>query len=864
MKQHTHAVAILALAVLIAACGSPPDQSPVVSLSTAQPAQDGRPLTLVATVSSPASTAITKVEFFRGQTRLGEDASSPYEFTLPLSVSADTTFEFSATATDEQNRTGRKSLSVPVTADTQAPTAGLSGSSSSFVTGGTLTLSATVNDNVGVQKVEFYRGTAKMGEDTEAPYSLEVPITSADNGSLEFSARAYDFKGLEASSAVFAVTVDIDEIPPTVSLSRSPGSLTAPGSITLSATASDNKGVAKVEFFNGTTLLGEDTSSPYSFNVTYSASYNNTDSFTARAVDIDGNTATSSAVTATIDIDITPPTVSLTASSASFTAPATLTLTATASDNRAVARVEFYRGSTLLVSDTTAPYSHSLSLTAPDNGNLSFSAIAFDARNNQGQDTETVSVAIPPSIAAFTPSVTSFTSDGGAFTLNFSAANFSALTLSANPTTGLTGLPSGPLAPSATSQSLSLSPNTTRFDRTYQLTLNAAGHGGVTSSTLTLSLTQTPAFSNISAGFYGTCALIGGQLHCWGGFPNVGATVPQASLVAQGAIPAGVSVAQLSVGYTACIIGSNNLAYCWGANLNGSAGDGTTNVRASPVAVSQGAIPAGVTLTRIATKTSHTCAIGSNGRVYCWGWNAFGQLGGGNLNDSSVPAGVSNSFFPTAARPLTDVTTGDAHSCALGSDGSAHCWGYNFAGQLGNNSTGNSTFATPVEQGARPAGVTYTKLSAGYSHTCALGSNGLIYCWGLGNAHQLGNASAQNRIVPVAVSSSGLPAGLTFTDVSAGNFHTCALGSNAQVYCWGTGFAAGASTSSTSITTPTALPNGTIPAGVTITQISSGADHACAIASDRRAYCWGSNTDSKLGRVSADTSAPGRVLSPTP
>ena len=851
---------------LLASCGGGPPPNPTVQLSiTPEPIQDGRPALLTAVVSSPNNTAISKVEFFAGETPLGEDTSSPFEMPVPINVASETTLVFRAKATDQENRSGSADLSILVVADTQGPTVSLASDKTNVLQGGKIALTATATDNVGVARVEFYDGASKLAEVTQSPFVLEVNLTAANNGSRTYTAKAFDFKGNLTTSGLLSVLVDIDAVPPTVNLARTPTGLTAPGSITLNATASDNKGVAKVEFYRDTTLLGEDTSSPYSFDVAYNASADSTDSFTAKAIDIDGNTATSSAVTAVIDIDVTAPTVTLTPSSLAVSSAGQLTLSATASDNRAVTRVEFYRGATLLATDTTAPYSHGLALTAPDNGSLSFSARAFDARNNQGQDLKSVSVAILPSIAAFTSTANAFTSDGGAFTLNWSAANFSALTLSANPITGLTGLPNGPLAPSATAQNLSLSANTTRLDRTYQFTLNAAGHGGVAPSALTLSLTQTPAFSNISAGFLGTCALIGGQIHCWGSFPNVGTALPQATLVAQGAIPAGVSVAQLSAGNTACIIGSNNLAYCWGGNPNGSVGDGTNNNnRTSPVAVSQGAIPSGVTLTRISTKTTHTCALGSNGRVYCWGWNGFGQLGTGAPSDSSVPAGVSNSLFPTAARPLTDVSIGDAHSCALGSDGSAHCWGYNFAGQLGNNTTSNSNIPTPVEPGARPAGVTYTKLSAGFYHTCGLGSNGRMYCWGAGNFYQLGNASAQNRIVPVAVSSSGLPAGLTFTDVAAGYQHTCALASNAQVYCWGTGFAAGGSSSSTSVTTPTALPSGTIPVGATITQISSGADHACAIASDKRAYCWGNNTDGKLGRVTADTSAPGAVLSPTP
>ena len=132
---------------------------------------------------------------------------------------------------------------------------------------------------------------------------------------------------------------------------------TAPASVTLSATASDSDGtISKVEFYNGTTLLSSDTTSPYSF--TWSSVAAGT--YTVKAIAYDNSGASTSSTTATITVSGAankPPTVTLTApaNGATFTAPASVTLSATASDSDGtVSKVEFYNGTTLLGTDTTS------------------------------------------------------------------------------------------------------------------------------------------------------------------------------------------------------------------------------------------------------------------------------------------------------------------------------------------------------------------------------------------------------------------------------------------------------------------------------------------------------------------------------
>jgi regulation of enolase protein 1 (concanavalin A-like superfamily) len=200
--------------------------------------------------------------------------------------------------------------------------------------------------------------------------------------------------------------------PPTVSLtSPSSGStFTAPATVSLAASASDaDGGVARVEFYAGGTLLGSDTTSPYSFS--WSSVPAGSYTLTAVARDTAGATTTSSSRSITVSGSTsgnTPPSVSLTApsSGATYVAPASITISASASDaDGSIARVDFYRGSTLIASDTTSPYS--VSWTSVAAGSYTLTAVA---RDNGGASTTSAARSIivnnptPPTRAVFSPS----------------------------------------------------------------------------------------------------------------------------------------------------------------------------------------------------------------------------------------------------------------------------------------------------------------------------------------------------------------------------------------------------------------------------------------------------------------------------
>jgi alpha-tubulin suppressor-like RCC1 family protein len=263
--------------------------------------------------------------------------------------------------------------------------------------------------------------------------------------------------------------------------------------------------------------------------------------------------------------------------------------------------------------------------------------------------------------------------------------------------------------------------------------------------------------ASISAGGEHACAIVSGAAYCWGenfngelgDGTNLNSAVPVA--VDTSGVLAGQTLIQITAGYEyTCALDSAGAAFCWGSDLYGQLGDGTTTNSNVPVAVSAGSVPAGQTLTQITAGVVHTCALDTAGVAYCWGWNAYGQLGDGNTTDSSVPAAVNTSGV-LAGQPLSQITTGAYVTCALGAAGAAYCWGYNLYGELGNASTTGSSVPVAVDTGGPLAGKTLTQIGAGVWHTCGLDAAGAVYCWGGNASGELGNDSYIPSAVPVLV-----------------------------------------------------------------------------------------------------------------
>jgi alpha-tubulin suppressor-like RCC1 family protein len=182
----------------------------------------------------------------------------------------------------------------------------------------------------------------------------------------------------------------------------------------------------------------------------------------------------------------------------------------------------------------------------------------------------------------------------------------------------------------------------------------------------------------------------------------------------------------------------------------------------------------------------HTCAATSDGSAWCWGNDWAGQLGDGTHESSRLRAVRVKRVDGTTLTGVVAVSAGVAHSCAVVRDGSAWCWGSNWDGQLGDGTRKNHRLRAVrvTKVGGEPlAGVIAT--SNGYCHSCARTRDGATWCWGANGSGQLGDGTTTGRSRAVRVTRGGGRALAGVVGVSAGHAHTCARQGTDAVWCWG-------------------------------------------------------------------------------
>ncbi len=319
--------------------------------------------------------------------------------------------------------------------------------------------------------------------------------------------------------------------------------------------------------------------------------------------------------------------------------------------------------------------------------------------------------------------------------------------------------------------------------------------------------------------------------------------------------PAGVTFVTVSLGaYHSVAIGSDGKTYAWGTNLNGQLGNGgDVGDVYTPVAVT---LPVGVTFESVAAGGFHTLAIGSDGKTYAWGHDGNGQLGNGGANaDAVTPVEVTLPLGVT----FVSVAAGMYHSLAIGSDGKTYAWGADNNGQLGDGGT-NTDKSTPVAV-VMPPDVAFESISAGFYHSLALDKDGNAYAWGRDTEGQLGDGAPNaDKSTPAEVV---LPLGVTFESVSAGGSFSLAMGSDDKAYAWGDDQYGQLGDGGPNANQPAPVEVA-VPLGVTFESVSAGIYHSLAIGSDSKAYAWGREINGQLGDggPNANQPAPVEVLLP--
>jgi alpha-tubulin suppressor-like RCC1 family protein len=295
----------------------------------------------------------------------------------------------------------------------------------------------------------------------------------------------------------------------------------------------------------------------------------------------------------------------------------------------------------------------------------------------------------------------------------------------------------------------------------------------------------------------------------------VGWNVPQ---------PTGLtSVVELALGYShGCARKSDGTVWCWGSNSYGELGNGTTN--------NSGAVPVevpGITgATRLAASVANSCAtVAPNDTLKCWGYNYTNAFMDGNNSNRLTPSTVNNG-------PATKVSLAGATG-ALCFISSANlvvwCGGSNSGGELG----AGDTVSHPA--GAQAGALSAQSITVGGGHACAAGPDGRVRCWGANFSGELGLNNQTNSSVPVV-----LPTLTGVEEVAASDSSTCARTVVGVVYCWGDNYygEVGDGTNVQRLS-PVQVLTGS-------KKLRAGGSHMCSLQADASVKCWGYNDFGQL------------------
>ncbi|HZN19292.1 MAG TPA: tandem-95 repeat protein [Micromonosporaceae bacterium] len=395
--------------------------------------------------------------------------------------------------------------------------------------------------------------------------------------------------------------------------------------------------------------------------------------------------------------------------------------------------------------------------------------------------------------------------------------------------------------------------------------------GYAASSHRPVQVTALTGATAVATGTEFACALINADTTdkpvCWGsntdgrlgaGLGVTGTTirVPVTGIASADALDAGN-------GHACALPATSGAPRCWGLGANGQLGNAATAASSTPVAVAglttATTVAGGGTLGT--AERGMTCARRTDGKVSCWGRNADGQLGDGTTTDRSTPVTVQVDTDPdpgsTVLADLTNVATvvtGGLHTCALVTDSSVRCWGFNGSGQLGDATTTGRHTAVRVQVDTDPdvdaplTGV--VALAAGANHTCARLSDDSVRCWGDNGSGQLGDGTNSDRHLPTAVPGfDGSTLDRQAKLLTAGDVHTCATRADGGLSCWGENGDGQLGDGSTSDSTTPVAAYGPAPAEANpfITAISGSRRNTCARLVDTSVTCWGDNSRGQLG-----------------
>jgi alpha-tubulin suppressor-like RCC1 family protein len=294
---------------------------------------------------------------------------------------------------------------------------------------------------------------------------------------------------------------------------------------------------------------------------------------------------------------------------------------------------------------------------------------------------------------------------------------------------------------------------------------------------------------------------------------------------------------------------SDGTVWGWGQNEFGQLGDGTTNDESAPVQVGLGCVPPLGSVTKLGGRTYWNLAVKTDGTVWAWGMNQGGQLGNGTTistldpNQNTTPVQLTNSRAGGVINNPIQVSCGYTYGVALATNGTVWTWGTGSHGELGNGTTGLSY--TPVQV----VGLTnITSISSGWKHTLARRADGTVWGWGQNTHGELGDGTALNRSSPVQA--------LNLTNiisVSGGDYHSSALSADGYVWKWGqndVGELGNGTTNALTVANPVSAPIlvDKFGAGFSNIVMTAARDyHNLAVKADGSVWMWGANDQGQCG-----------------
>jgi uncharacterized delta-60 repeat protein len=265
---------------------------------------------------------------------------------------------------------------------------------------------------------------------------------------------------------------------------------------------------------------------------------------------------------------------------------------------------------------------------------------------------------------------------------------------------------------------------------------------------------------------------------------------------------------------------SDGLIFAFGLNGSGQLGIGTnTNTNTPTQVVTDSPGLQGESVVAIVAGWAHSMALTADGEVYAWGQNGVGELGTGDTTGSNVPVNAA-----VAANRIVKIHIGGSQSFALTTDGRLYAWGYNNWGQIGDGTTTNRTLPVLLGTTGDMAGKTITNMGAGNLHSFATDSDGRLYAWGYNGYGALGTGDTTQRLNPTLIG--GTLATKQVTRIRAGLYHSLATTADNKVFAWGdnsSGQLGGATAYGAGTSSPTELDlTSILVGGKVVTDLAAG------------------------------------------